>query len=116
MKNKLFWFIGSIAALSVSYVLCRYVFFGLHGNKGWSGVLFVLGAVVLLISARFYCRRIMVSTVAGYMIGFILGIVFNAEGRDPGTTTWWIIWTVSFLVFILAGIVWEVISKCLRKE
>lgn len=60
-----------------------------------------------------------VSTVAGYIIGFICSMIFNKDGIDPGggsTNNAWIIWSIVFLVIIISGIIWELIDKTIKNN
>jgi membrane-bound ClpP family serine protease len=107
-------FIGAAIALCVCFLLCRFVFFQLHGMKAWPLYLFILGIAVIAVSAFTHSGKVMIGTVVGYMAGFVLAMLLRTDGIDPGggaTNNAWIIWTFSFLLFILAGVVWEVVSK-----
>jgi hypothetical protein len=58
-------------------------------------------------------------TVAGYAVGLLLAILFNSDKFDANsgiyTDNAWAIWTISFLLFIFVGIMWEIISKFCQK-
>ena len=121
--NKIFWTAGTAGALFVCFLLCRHIFYELHGNKDWAFAMFIVGLTAIFISAFFGAKKVMVCTVAGYVISFIAGIVFNYEYdfimdgvlQDRRYTAW-LIWTISFLVLIFAGILWEFIGKRIRKQ
>ena len=123
LLNRIFWAAGTSGALLVCFLLCRHIFYELHGNKQWSLVLFIIGLAVILISALLGAKKVMVCTAAGYVISFIAGIVFNSEYdfivdgilQDRRSTAWQI-WTVSFIVLIFAGIVWEFISNRMKRR
>ena len=69
--------------LSVSYGLCRFVLFGMHGMKDWPNI--GSGWLIIIIIASIYGRRkLSVLTVAGHMGGFILAMIFNTDGLDQG--------------------------------
>lgn len=96
--------------LGISYWLIRCVFFDLHGMKDWPDFLAVL--TLLVLAAALIKRKTWLSLAAGfgYPCGFITGFLFNQEGLDPGggrTSNMWIIWTVCWIIFIIAGIVIE---------
>ena len=117
MRNKLICGLLSTAALSIGFVLIQYTFFELHLMVQWPLVLFLLGIVVIGISAIFGAWKVMVGTVVGYIIGFILGMVLFADvgNYDPNRGTyryygWWI-WLLSFLAFIVTSIVWVFLSR-----
>jgi len=77
----------------------------------WPIILFVFGLIGIGIAAIFDGRRLMVCTVVGYMIGFVLGMGFNWDTyhpeRGPGvyTNNNWLIWTLVFLLFIGIGVI-----------
>jgi Na+-driven multidrug efflux pump len=78
----------------------------------------LLGLVVIFIAAFTGAKRVMVCTTAGYVVSFIIGLVFNYEYDvvvdgvvQSQNYTAWVIWTISFIALITAGIIWEVISK-----
>ena len=107
----------SLSALLTGFVICRYVFFDLHGMKEWPLDLLILGLVVLLISLLAGKKYFPWFASCGYHIGFWLGVIFHAEGFDPGggrTDNLWQIWTIVFVVCILAGVVLEVVVKWRR--
>ncbi|WP_313183785.1 hypothetical protein [Lacrimispora sp.] len=118
-SHKLFWAIKVLIAYFISYLLCQYGFITLHNSKEWPLVLFLFGYVIILIGSFFYLKKLMVSTVAGYIIGFLCGIMFNKDGMDPGggrTNNAWLIWTFSFLGIVIIGIIWEIIDKCIKSN
>ena len=119
MQSRIIWSLG-VAALSTGFLLCRYTFFGLHGMMQWPLILYIFGLIVILVAVIYDSRKVMALTAGGYIIGFVLGMAFNWDTyhpeRGPGvyTNNNWYIWTLSFLFFIAAGIVWEII--CRRKK
>lgn len=121
IRNRFIWFVGAFIALCASWVLCRFTFFDLHGNKQWVMLLFIIGLVVLIISAIKDARKVMGCTIVGYIGGFALGIVFGVDvpvdvaNTNSGTTNnWWFIWTISYLVIIIIGVIWEVLAKRIK--
>lgn len=103
----------------MSYLLCVFYYTALHKSKDWPLVLFLIGMFIIIISSFFYSKKVMISTVIGYSIGFIFSILFNKDGIDPGggrTNNAWIIWTYTFLIIILIGVVWEIIDKLKRRN
>ena len=62
-------------------------------------------------------KRVLVkhlSSLGILLVGFLAGTLFHAEGLDSGggkTDNLWMIWTVVFLVCILAGVVLESVMK-----
>lgn len=124
MKNKIInrvvWAIIALAAMGISYLLTVTVFLNLHGMLSWPLTLFIFGLIVLLISAVFNCKKVMIGVVTGYIIGFALGMLFQTDIiiNPLGETgsNGWIIWTISYLVIIFASITWEIISKHKSKK
>ena len=116
MATKIRWFLGASLALVLGYVLCGHVFLFLHGMGQWPIILSVFGLLVIAVAAFTNSRKTMALTVAGYVIGFAAGMLFHWDTyhpqRGPGvyTNNNWAIWTVVYLLFIVAGIVWDVLD------
>jgi transcriptional regulator with XRE-family HTH domain len=109
--------ISSVLVLFLCFLLCRFAFFGLHGNKDWPMLLLVVGLAVVIVAALLDMRKLMTFTVVGYIGSFALGIIFNVEGVDPGggtTNNWWVIWTASFAAMIFVGAAWDVVRRRMR--
>jgi len=118
IKNKILWGISTIGLLGISYLLCRFSFFQMHGMKQLPNLLAILSIVIIVIATIFGNRITPLATVIGYMGGFILAMIFNTDDVDPGggsTNNAWIIWGVAFILSILIGIILSFISK-LRHE
>ncbi|MDF2523930.1 MAG: hypothetical protein K0R31_1571 [Clostridiales bacterium] len=114
IKNKILWGISMIGLLGSSYWLCRFSFFEMHGMKQWPNLLAILSIAIIVIATIFGNRIIPVATVVGYMGGFILAMIFNTDGVDPGvgrTNNAWIIWGTVFIFSILIGTILGFISK-----
>lgn len=114
IKNKSLWGISMIALLGISYWLCRYTFFEMHGMKQWPNLLAIISITILVIATIFGNRLISTAVVIGYMGGFILAMTFNTYGIDQGgggTNNAWKIWVTSFLLSIIFGIILTFISK-----
>lgn len=106
-KNRMIHFL-SLGALCIGSVLCRYVWFDIHGMKDWPEILFGLGIIAVAVSFIRKGKIAPVCTAFSYMAGFIAGVIFQTEGKDPGggtTNNLWFIWTVVFVCFILAGMI-----------
>jgi len=116
--DRIFWTIGAASSLLVCYFLFRHIFYELLGNKEWPFVLFVFGLAVIFIAAFTGSKKVMICTVTGYMASFIIGIVFNSDYYmyESRYNNAWQIWTVSFLVIIVAGIIWEVVSNLIKSK
>jgi len=80
----------------------------------WPLYLCVFGLISIRIAALSFSRKVMACVTAGYMIGFFSAWLFNTDSVDPGgglLNNGWIIWTISFLALVLAGVAWEIICK-----
>ncbi|GHU66402.1 hypothetical protein AGMMS49983_15970 [Clostridia bacterium] len=119
VKNRAFWAIAALIALYSSFLLCRYIFFALHGMKEYPFDLFLFGLVIIIIAVIFNWKKSMIFTVTGYLGGFAVGILFNTDGIGQGggqTNNAWIIWTISFVVIVFIGIIIELASGRLKKK
>ncbi|MTI49969.1 MAG: hypothetical protein FH761_19230 [Firmicutes bacterium] len=113
IKNKILWGISMSGLLGISYWLCRFTFFEIHGMKQWPNLLAISSIVIIIIAIIFGNRIIPVVTVVGYMGGFIFAMIFNTDGVDPGggrTNNAWIIWGTVFILSIIIGIIFNFIS------
>jgi len=119
IKNRVIWVVGAVVGLSICFLLCRYAFFWLHGMKQWPFALFVCGLIAIIISAIFDGRKIMIYTVVAYIFGFMLGMLFNIDSLDQGggrLNSTWIIWTISFVMIIFIGVIWDLVSSRMEKK
>lgn len=108
-----------IGLLGISYWLCRYTFFEMHGMKDWPNLLAMLSVFILVAATIFGNRIISVATIIGYLGGFILAMIFNTDGVDPRggrTNNAWIIWGAVFIFSILIGIILTLINKQIHKN
>ena len=113
-KQMLLLWLYSIGVLLLGFLLCRFVFIGLHGMKEWPVDLLIVGLVVHLISLFIKKRYVPWFASIGYFVGFWAGVLLHKEGIDPGggtTDNLWQIWTILFLGCILAGVVVEIYLK-----
>ena len=111
-----------VAAFAVQVV----IFFGLrdvvwqrHLNSDWNFIMFVFSCLVLAVATLSSKKILMAFAVMGYPVGFIIGTTFNQDSYDPGgglLNNWWIVWTVSYIIIVLIGIVVEIISKKSAKK
>lgn len=114
LSKKVILIIGLLLCLGVSYLLCRFVFFDIHGMKDWPDLLACVSLVVLLAAIALKLRWTSAAAVFGYIFGFVLGVVFNTDGLDPGggrINNFWIIWTLGMLFCIVAGLVADIAIK-----
>ena len=67
-KNKILWSIGIIGILGISYLLCRFIFFDMHGMKQWPSLLAIVGLIIIVIASVLGNRIVALLTVVGYMV------------------------------------------------
>ena len=119
VQHRIMYPLVMAALLFGCFLLCRFPFFSLHGMKSWPFNLFVPGLVSIIIFAVFNCRKAMLFTVVGYIIGFALGMLFNTARLDSGggmLNNAWIIWTASFLMLMVIGGVLDLVTKKIGKK
>ncbi len=110
-KKNMIYFI-SLCVLCIEFILCRYVFFEIHGMKDWSLILFLFGLFVMVISFLLKARLVSICTAIAYMVGWIAGIIFQTDGVDLGggkTNNLWIIWTVVFIFGVILSVLIQLI-------
>lgn len=103
--------LSAAAILLVDFLLCRYLFFDLHGMKDWPVFMLGLGIAVLVISFLMKGQHLPLISANGYLAGFVAGLVFHSNGFDPGggrTNNMWLIWLLVWLAVVAIGIVAEV--------
>ena len=117
-KKNIIVHLLSLFGLCIGFVLCRYVFFDIHGNIGLPACLLIIGMVSVAISFFFKGKITPVCTASAYIAGFIAGVIFQTNGVDVGggtTNNLWIIWVVVFICLTLAGIICEKFIGSVKK-
>lgn len=119
LKNKrLCWNIGIIGLL-LTFVLCRFAFFGLHNMIQWPNTLAVIGVITLAVGYFTDMRRLAIAVPSGYIAGFALAMIFNTDGVDQGsgrTNNAWLIWIAVYIVIIVGGLAWELVDRHQKKQ
>lgn len=108
LKNKLFWGASTLGYLALSYRLVRYTFFEMHGMIQLPNVLAIISAIIIIIVSLLGKKISALASVAAYIGGFGLAMLFNADGVDPGgatTNNGWIIWIVAYAIILLGGFI-----------
>ena len=106
----------ALGILLIGFILCRYIFFDIHGMKEFPKVLLVLGLVVMAISALTKKKILPYFISAGYIVGFVFGFIFQVTKIDVNgvsVNNLWVIWAVVNVAFIVAGVICE---KCFGKQ
>lgn len=107
VKSKILWGASMTGLLAVSYSLCRFAFFEMHGMKDWPNILAAVGLIIIVIASILGRPILSVSTVLGYMGGFVLAMIFHSSSIDQGggrTDNAWLIWGCIFILSIIAGL------------
>lgn len=103
-KKRLTLALGGLAALTAEWALVRFLLFGLHGMMQWPWLLFLLGLIFVAAAGALGAKWVVLGTLAGYLIGFFCGVIFNGPGKTPGTTMGWWVWICVYLAGIAVGI------------
>jgi hypothetical protein len=72
------------------------------------------GLIAVFIATLTFSRKVMIFIPVGYIVSFLIAWLCSTNGTDlygAQTNNGWILWTITFLVFILVGIVWEFAGK-----
>ena len=100
----------ALGILVVGFILCRYIFFDIHGMKEFSKVLLILGLIVMAISALCKKKVFPYFIPLGYIVGFVFGFIFQVTKIDANgvsVNNLWVIWAVVNVTFIAIGIICE---------
>lgn len=112
--------IVSLCCMFISYYAVRYLLFDWHGMKSFPFYLLVAGIIVIAVSGIIIGSKLTsIFTTAGYIVGFFIGYIFQADSFDPGggrLNNMWVIWTVSFVAAIIAGIFIDIFCKIRQKR
>ena len=71
---------------------------------------FFMGVFLVAISFFLKGNVTPICTSFAYIVGFVVGVIFETDGIDAGggaTNNLWIIWTVVFICFIVVGVISE---------
>lgn len=112
--KRVYWTIGQVVAFAIAYLLCRFAFYEFHQMKQWPNLLAIVGFALLVVGVIFNYKRLSIFTTLAYVVGFVLAMLFNKDGLDPGggrTNNAWLIWGITFVLIILIGVIWEIINS-----
>ncbi|HHX52809.1 MAG TPA: hypothetical protein GX703_04765 [Erysipelothrix sp.] len=107
MKKNRSSIITSALMLIMSYFVVRYALFEQHGMIQWTNFMAILAVVVLVIAALVDKKNTIMFASYGYILSFVLGLVFNTESVDQGGGTLnnhWQIWLVTYAAIVLFGV------------
>ena len=113
-KKNMIVHLASCCVLCFGFVLCRYVFFAMHGMKERPFSLFLFCFIVLAISFFTKARLVPIFTSVSYAAGFMIGVIFQTDGVDPGggrTNNLWIIWTVVIVCAVISSVLGEIVDR-----
>jgi len=81
--------------------------------KDWPFVLFIVGIIIISVSGLALGRKVLPAlTAIGYIVGFVLGYIFQFD-YGPGLNSLWEIWTCVYLMAISFGII---VGFCRKQE
>lgn len=118
-KKRAVWATASASVLCIEYVVLRYLLFDLHGMKQLPLILFAFGLIVICISEIINGKQLMICTVSGFIISFLIGARFKTDWVDSHGTAMdnlWVWFTLGMLAFVLVGVILEIMSKVIRKN
>jgi hypothetical protein len=112
---RLFHGFAALVMMYMAYIVCALVFFPWHLMGQWPVIMAVFGAALISIAAFCHAQRVLFLTPMGYLLGYWIGEFLQSDTWDINAQAYsnnmWIIWTLAYLGFIAAGVVWEVIAK-----
>lgn len=117
-KKNIIIHLLSLCVLCLGFVLCRYVFFDIHGMKQLPVLLLGVGIVSVVISFFIEGKTTPFCTAFAYIISFVAGVIFQTDDIDVGgatTNNLWLIWAVVFVGLTLVGIISEKIVGSAKK-
>ena len=89
----------------------------IHSRSDAPIIVGIFGVIALIISYIFKLKLLTLTATFGYVISFILGMIFQTNGVDEGggsTNSLWQIWIVSYWVFLGMGFVVDIIKKIIE--
>lgn len=102
MKKRIVGII-SMVALFVAYYIFRYPLLRVHGMKSFPLYLLIIGLVIIGATGIIGKNKLLpIITVIGYVVGFIIGVMFQCN-YGKGLNNMWIIWLCCFVIFIVFG-------------
>ncbi len=104
MKERMFGILSLIVMVG-SYLVVRYLLFGLHGMKEFPLVLWVVGVFLIILTGLVKKNKVIPPIIAlGYIIGFAVGALFGYDYGE-GLNNLWIIWLWCFVTIVLVGVI-----------
>ena len=110
MKKRLALTLGGMAVLAAEWALVRFPLLDLHGMFEWPWDLFLVGLIAVVIAGALGAKWAVLGTLAGYLIGFFCGVIFNIPGPND-TRQGPLVWMCVFLAGIVLGIAASIIFK-----
>lgn len=104
MKERMFGILSLIVMVG-SYLVVRYLLFGLHGMKEFPLVLWAVGVFLIILTGLVKKNKVLPTIIAlGYIIGFAAGALFGYDYGE-GLNNLWIIWLWCFVTIVLVGVI-----------
>ena len=114
MKKRLALTLGGAAILAAEWALVRFPLLDLHWMIEWPWDLFMVGLITVAIAGALGAKWAVLGTLAGYLIGFFCGVIFDFPAPSPNPCnerSGWAVWTCVFLAGIVLGIAASIIFK-----
>jgi hypothetical protein len=127
MKNKkqLIWIGISLLLFALSYWICRYVAFEIHGTDDGAVIVAIAGGIALILSYIFKWRATTIIAPLGYVAALMLAAIFETDsiaypGGTEGSVLYssnlFYIWLISYWVLIGLGIVIDIWVRLKKKK
>lgn len=114
-SRKAFQIISSAILFAILFILFHYTKLAtFHGKSDAPIIVGIFGLVALLISYILNLKALTITATFGYIIAFILGVCLETDGIVPGdklTHQLWLVWLISYWIFIGVGIVYDFLRK-----
>ncbi len=116
-RNKqLLMAVASLGLFVLFDWLCRVyaVDVGIHNMGQWPELMAMAGILILAASNIIKLPATTTAACLGYMLAFVLGVIFNTDSLDGGggrLNNLWLIWTGCYLAFVAVGLGVDIIIR-----
>ena len=125
--RRIKWIALLFIGLFVAHFIIMWASGSIFGNTSWSFFMLAVAAFMLAICAIFNRKKMTLCVSLGYILGFVVGIIFDQptvyETRDDGSVfrmsswSWAALWIAVLLGAFALGILIELgASFCIHKE
>ena len=110
----------SFSLFAVSVILLQWGPLNIiHGRSDAPIIAAIFGGLFLLLSYLLSLKWLTLTATLGYIVTFLLGVLFNTNGVDSGggaTNNLWQIWLVSYGIFIGVSIIADIFIRYKKKK